>query len=258
MSILRIDNLTVGYDRPVLEGVSLTAEPGQMLAIVGPNASGKSTLLAAMLGLLKPTVGAIYWHDRPLADWHQRELAKRVALLPQRPTAAAGHRVSDVLLSGRSPHWNLIGSEEAGAASIVESVAERLALTDLLGRRLTTLSGGQRQRVFIGRSLVQIAGAASPVLILDEPDASLDIAQSARLMRLLKTLTDTTVILVTHHLDHAAQAEQIALIDHGRVRCGSTEDLIQSAPLSAAFDTPLVVHRNRDGVTVTAMSVKDA
>ena len=235
--------MTVGYDRPVLTEVNLSAEAGELLAICGPNASGKSTLLSAALGLLKPTAGTVRWHGTPLQDWPRRELSKRVAFLPQRPTAASGHRVGDVLLSGRSPHWNVFGSEEASAGEIVREVATRLDLVEMIGRPMHTLSGGQRQRVFIGRSLVQIAGAAAPVLVLDEPDASLDIAQGVRLMRLLREIVrgGTAVLLVTHHLDHAAAADRVALVDHGRVHVGNAEAILTAEQLTRAFDVPLRV-----------------
>ena len=103
-SILRIDRASAAYGRtPVLHDVSLALTQGEILAVVGPNGSGKSSLLKLALGTLRATNGTIRWFGRPLPDWSRRDLARRVAYLPQSPTALPGQRVADVLAAGRSP-----------------------------------------------------------------------------------------------------------------------------------------------------------
>lgn len=237
MTVLRATNLTVGYDMPVVCDVTLDLQSGEVLALCGPNAAGKSTLLAGLLGLLKTSAGSVTWHDTPLTQWKRRDLAKRVALLSQRPTAASAETVGEVLLSGRSPHWSAFGTEEAGSLDIARRVADRLELTDLLDRRLDTLSGGQRQRVFIGRALVQVDGAASPAIALDEPDAALDITQTQRLLVLLRSIASngTAVLVVTHDLQLAAAADRVALVSSGRVAVGTTLEILTTDRLTEAY-----------------------
>ncbi|MEL7238779.1 MAG: ABC transporter ATP-binding protein [Planctomycetota bacterium] len=237
MNVLSADQLTVGYDTPVVRDVTLELSAGEILAVCGPNAAGKSTLLAGLLGLVRPSTGTVQWHDKPLRRWKRRELAKHVALLPQRPAASAAETVADVLLAGRSPHWTAFGTEPRDAVEIARRIADTLDLSDLLDRRLDTLSGGQRQRAFIGRALVQVDGAQSPTIALDEPDAALDVTQTKRLLHLLRTIaaSGTAVLVVTHDLQLAAAADRVALVANQRVETGTPADVMTADRLSNAY-----------------------
>src|SRR6476661_6939534 len=131
--LLEISDLHFAYgERPVLRGVGVSLAAGEVVALLGPNGSGKSTLLRAALGQLAPTAGVVRWDGRDVSRWPRRELARRVAYLPQSPTAEGDHRVVEVLRLGRAPYWGAFGLESPRDARVVAEVAATLQLTDLL------------------------------------------------------------------------------------------------------------------------------
>src|SRR5205085_815914 len=200
--LLEADNLSFAYgERPVLRGVSLRLGAGEVVALLGPNGSGKSTLIRALLGQL-PAAGSMKWEARPVNNWSRRELARRVAYLPQSPAFEPEQRVADVLRTGRAPYWGAFGLESARDLRVVIEVADLLGLTDLLDRPMGHLSGGQRQRVFVGRCLVQEPQA----LLLDEPNTFLDLRYQVELGRLLTRLSRERgigVLMASHDLNLA-------------------------------------------------------
>jgi iron complex transport system ATP-binding protein len=228
-------------DRTVLKDVSLTLSAGEVVALLGPNGSGKSTLLRVLLGQLRPTrAGGVRWEGRPVEQWRKRDLARRVAYLPQSPTAEADHRVADVLRLGRSAYWGAFGLESPGDARVVRDVADLLDLADLLDRPMDHLSGGQRQRVFLGRCLVQEPAA----LLLDEPSTFLDLRHQVDLLRLLRRLaTDrgVGVLMASHDLNLAAvTADRAVLLDGGAVAAaGAPGDVLEPGVLSRVYGVPM-------------------
>lgn len=235
-AILQARGVTFAYgDRPVLREVSLTLAPGELVALIGPNGSGKSTLLRALLGHLLAT-GSVAWDDRALADWRRRDLARRVAYLPQSPTHDVEHRVIDVLRLGRAPYWSAFGIESARDGEVVEQVARRLALVELLSRRMDELSGGQRQRVFLGRCLVQQPGA----MLLDEPNTYLDVRHQVEMTTILRELArddGVAILMASHDLNlAAATADRLVLLKSGTVAAsGSVDDVLEPELLSEVY-----------------------
>ena len=222
--MLEITDASAGYGRtPVLRGVSLSLRPGEVVALVGPNGGGKSTLLKLALGRLRATTGRVAWDGRLVESWPRKQLARRVAYLPQSPSVLAGQRTIDVLMAGRSPYLGPFGVESQRDRIAVESVASDLKLTDWLGRDVNTLSGGQRQRVFVGRCVAQLAGddGESKAILLDEPDTFLDLRHVADLSATIRTLARDRglgVLLASHDLNLAAGvADRLLLLDAGRV-----------------------------------------
>src|SRR5947207_11641150 len=144
--ILTASDVTFAYRAgvPVLREMAMTLSPGEVVALIGPNASGKSTLLRVLLGQLRAS-GRIEWDGREVANWSLRELAKRVAYLPQAPTHDPMQTVGDVLRLGRAAYWSAFGVESSRDAEVVRDVAQLLGLTELLDRPMDQLSGGQRQ-----------------------------------------------------------------------------------------------------------------
>ena len=225
--------------RPVLRGVDLSLAAGEVVALIGPNGSGKSSLLRGLLGTV-PTTGTIRWFDRPLADWSRRELARRVAYLPQSPTADPDQRVVDVLRLGRTPYAGPFGLESKRDAAVVAAVADELELTDLLRRPVDELSGGQRQRVFLGRCLAQEPAA----LLLDEPNTYLDLRHQVELcQRLLRLAADRRVgvLMAVHDLTLAGLfADRVVLLVAGTVvAAGPPADVLTADRTSAAYGVPL-------------------
>ena len=227
-------------DRSVLRGVDVALAAGEVVALLGPNGSGKSTLLRVLLGQLRAGAGAVRWEGRPVDAWPRRALARRVAYLPQSPTAEADHLVRDVLRLGRAPYWGAFGLESSRDAQVVHDVAATLHLTDLLARPMDHLSGGQRQRVFLGRCLAQEPAA----LLLDEPATFLDLRHQVELLQLLKGLAAARgvgVLMASHDLNLAAAlADRAVLLDSGAVAAhGAPEAVLNPDVLSRVYGLPM-------------------
>lgn len=239
-SLLAASNIVFGYgDRPVLREISLWLDPGELVSLLGPNGSGKSTLIRVLLGHLRGG-GSIAWNDRPLAAWRLRELAKCVAYLPQSPTYEPDQSVIEVLRLGRSAYWSAFGIESARDAKVVQEVAQALALTDLLTRRVDQLSGGQRQRVFVGRCLVQEPAA----MLLDEPSTFLDLRHQVELCDMLRKLSrekQIGILMASHDLNLAAQfSDRLMLLHDGRIaKTGNASDVLMPELLSEVYQIPI-------------------
>lgn len=214
--LLSAQRVSFGYSTTlVLKDVSVRLAPGEIVGLLGPNGSGKSTLIRCLLGQLRAS-GDISWLDRPLPQWHSRELAKVVAYLPQAATFDPDQTVADVLKLGRAAYWGAFGIESERDLQIVADVARRLDLFDMLARPVGELSGGQRQRVIVGRCLVQ----QPKVMLLDEPSTYLDLRHQIDLARLLRSLAreGIGVIAALHDLNLAAMlADRIVLLHEGTV-----------------------------------------
>ena len=222
MSALELDGLSAGYRRrTVVSEMSTRVESGGWLGIIGPNGSGKSTLLKAIVGLVHHQ-GGVLVDGRALGGMSRRERARLVGYAPQIPQLPVGLTVTDYVLLGRTPHLGPLGREGSGDLELVSELLERLDLTELAGRALTTLSGGERQRTVLARALAQRAG----VLLLDEPTTGLDIGHAQALLDLVDELraeSGTTVVTTLHDLTLAAQyTERLVLPGHGRVGAGGT------------------------------------
>lgn len=226
-------------DRPVLNDLSLQLDVGQVVALLGPNGAGKSTLLRVLLGHLRGA-GTILWDGRNIRDWNRRNFARRVAYLPQSPTADPEQPVSDVLRTGRAPYWGAFGIESPRDVEVVNEIAQRLNLTDLLARPMAELSGGQRQRVFLARCLVQEPAA----LLLDEPNTFLDLRHQVELNRLLKQLSQEShiaVLMASHDLNLAgAVADRMILLDSGTVAVqGAPDAVLNPQVVSKVYGLPM-------------------
>jgi iron complex transport system ATP-binding protein len=238
--LLRASNISFTYDaRPALRDVSLTLTPGELIVIIGPNGSGKSTLIRSLLGQHDAS-GSIEWDGRAISTWRRRDLARRVAYLPQTPTADPDQTVEQILRLGRAPYWQAFGIESEHDHRVVGQIASMLQLSDLLSRPIADLSGGQRQRVFVGRCLVQEPAA----MLLDEPSTFLDLRHQIDLMRLLRSLTrerSLGVLMASHDLNLAgAFATQMILLHDGAIAAhGSPRDVLTSAALGRAFEVEL-------------------
>jgi iron complex transport system ATP-binding protein len=205
----------------VVHDLSLRIERGSWLALIGPNGAGKSSALLAIAGLLR-TSGRVRVLGEDVDRLDRRELARRVALVPQSPVVPPLATVTDYILLGRTPHTGVLGREGAADHAVVAEVLERLDLVDLAARSLTTLSGGERQRAVLARALAQ----GAQLLLLDEPTSALDIGHQQDVLELVATQRDTgglTVISAMHDLTMAGQyADSMLLLSSGRAVAGGT------------------------------------
>jgi iron complex transport system ATP-binding protein len=241
--ILELRDVRFGYrrrgrpDREVLRGVSLAVAPGELVALLGPNGSGKTTLLRVALGLLPARSGSVEVDGRPVAAWSRREIAQRIAVLPQLPTVPDGFRVEELVEMGRAPH----ARSRFGATAEDESAVERALLDadamDLVGRPVDELSGGERQRVLVAMTLAQ----EPRLLLLDEPTQHLDLAHQVALLATLDRLRRTrglAVVAVLHDPALTALAHpRVVLLAQGRVVAdGPAAEVLKPATVARVFD----------------------
>ncbi|PTE20323.1 iron ABC transporter substrate-binding protein [Cereibacter changlensis JA139] len=234
--------------RRLLGPLDLTIEPGRITGILGHNGSGKSTLLKLLARQEAPDAGAVLFQERALAQWDQRELARRLAWLPQTPAAAPGMTLRELVALGRYPWHGLLGRR--GAADRA-ACAEAMALTGteaLADRQVDTLSGGERQRGWIAMLLAQGAEA----LLLDEPISALDVAHQIEVMGLLRRLNRTrgiSVLMVLHDLNLASGwcDEAVALRAGRLVAHGPMAELLVPAVLQRLYglEMDVIPHRRR-------------
>ncbi|MGW4235220.1 ABC transporter ATP-binding protein, partial [Streptomyces sp. NPDC004980] len=217
-SRLRGESIRVAYgERAVLHGVDLAVPDGRFTVIIGPNACGKSTLLAALGRILRPADGSVVLDGKAIHRYSTKETARRLSLLPQTPGTPDGIVVGDLVARGRYPHQGLLRQwSDDDAAAVTEALAAT-GTTDLRHRRVDELSGGQRQRVWIAMVLAQ----ATSIVLLDEPTTYLDIAYQIQLLDLCRTLnreSGRTVVAVLHDLNHAFRyADHLIAMRDGRI-----------------------------------------
>ncbi len=232
--------------RRVLRGVDLALHPGEGLALVGPNAAGKSTLVRALAGLLPAARGEVLLEGRPLAAWPRSGLARRVALVAAEDEAPDRIAVEDRVALGRYPHRGALAPLTAGDRAAVGRALQRAEIQHLARRPLGTLSAGERQLASLARGLAQ----EPSVLLLDEPATHLDVRHQLLLFRVLDDVRQggVAVLAVIHDLQRAtAWAPRMALLDGGRVAAeGSPAEVLESEAAERAF-----------GVTIRGLPVGD-
>ncbi len=225
MSVLQARDITLAYDGvPVIAGVDLPVPPGQITALIGPNGCGKSTLLRGLARLLKPRAGAVYLDGAAISALPTKELARRLGILPQSPTAPEGLTVRDLVAQGRYPHQGWFQQWSREDEAVVARALDITGTTTLAERPLDTLSGGQRQRLAIARALVKDA----PIVLLDEPTTGLDSESERLVMEALDRLMEgRTTIVIAHRLTTVRRADLIVVLENGRiVEQGSHEELL--------------------------------
>jgi iron complex transport system ATP-binding protein len=246
--VLALDDVGCGYGAvTVLDGVSLRARAGELIAIVGPNGAGKTTLARVIGGLLPARRGQVRVDDRDPAATPRRQLARTLAYLPQRYELAFPFTALEIVLMGRYAHRSGPGLEGAADLAAAGEAMARCDVAELGERRFDTLSGGERRRVLVAQALCQ--GAA--LLLLDEPTAGLDPAHAIAVMSALtaERARGAAVLVVTHDLDLAARtADRVVVMDGGRVVVDAPPLEAFAAPAVArAFECALHVGRLDDG-----------
>ncbi len=239
-------NLFAGYDgADIIRDVSLTVKPGRFLGIVGPNGCGKSTLLRVLSRTLRPRSGQVWLDDEPIERLTTREIARRLAFLPQSEPALFDFTARDIVLMGRHPH---ISGMRGETERDYEIAAESLAFTDtihLAERVVGHISGGEHRRVLLARALAQQA----PNIALDEPTAHLDAGHQIELLDRVRRLTrdrKMAVIAAMHDLNLAAEyCDQIVLLADGAVvAAGSPLEALTPANVRSVYGRSLAVASN--------------
>ena len=230
-----------------LDGVAVRVTPGSLLAVVGPNGGGKSTLFRALLGLVPVEAGEVLLDGRPVRTWRRDELARVVAAVPQREEPMPMLRVFDAVLFGRYARLGALSPVTATDRRAVQAALERCDAWAFRDRPVDTLSGGEWQRVRLARALAQ----EPRFLLLDEPTAALDVRHEMELLELVRRLVGEGLggMVITHHLNLAARyADRMLLLHRGRVVAeGSPQEVLQQDRLAAVFEWPVAVTTWCDG-----------
>jgi iron complex transport system ATP-binding protein len=234
---LKVERLFAGYGaRSVLEGIDLELLPGKITAIVGANASGKSTLLRAMSRLLAPSDGRVLLDGKAVHQLPAKQLARTMGLLPQSPIAPDGITVSDLVGRGRHPHHGTFSRWSRTDDEAVAAAMHATRTSDLADRPVDELSGGQRQRVWIAMALAQ----GTDVLLLDEPTTFLDVSHQVEVLDILTDLNrtrGTTIVMVLHDLNLASRyADQLVTLCRGCLHlCGEPCNVLTEQTVREVF-----------------------
>jgi iron complex transport system ATP-binding protein len=238
VTILDAQELSFSYDRKatVVDGVALSVARGAIVGLLGPNGSGKTTLLRLLSGTLTPDRGRVMLDGRSIATLSRRDLARRIAVVPQETHSTFDFSALDIVMMGRYPHLHTFELEGANDLAIARRAMADTGTAALEDRRFAALSGGEKQRVVIAGALAQ----ASDVLLLDEPTASLDLGFQFDIAALLSRLNrdrGTTMLVSTHDLNLvAALCTELVLLKNGRVIAqGATDAVLTPAHIRELY-----------------------
>ncbi len=248
MSRLEFAEVVAGYGfGDVLHGVAVAVDAGEWLAVIGPNGSGKSTLLKVGAGLVGAE-GHVTVDGMPVGEMSRRQLAQKIAYVPQTPVIPAGTSVEEYVLLGRNPYIGYWGRESREDVRIAREEMARLDLGALADRRLDSLSGGERQRAVLARALTQ----RPAVLLLDEPTTGLDLGHQQQFLASVDEMRASkgiAVVAALHDLTLASHyTDRLLLLASGRVvAAGSPHEVLTEERLRHTYDAHVTVLVDGDG-----------
>ncbi|WP_267639331.1 ATP-binding cassette domain-containing protein [Haloarchaeobius amylolyticus] len=255
--MISVADVTVAYgDATVLDSVSLSVDAGTFVGLVGPNGAGKTTLLRTMSAALAPETGSITVCGEDVQALSAKAASRQVAVVPQDTTVSFSFPVRDLVAMGRTPHRSRFTTARPEDHRAIDDAIERVGIADLADRPVDELSGGERQKVAIARALAQ----ETPVLLLDEPTASLDVNHQIETLELVRELVadGKTAVAAIHDLSLAARyCDELALLAGGDIVASGEPDSVLTRPrLRESFDAETVLTRNpvTESVTVTPLA----
>lgn len=243
-TILQAEKLHKFYgSKEVLKDINFSIKAGESLGIIGPNGSGKTSLLELLSGVENPKTGTVFYQGKNVKEYPQKDFAKSVAVLQQEALPTINFTVREVVEMGRFPYQDWLGRETIDVDQLVTRVLKKMSLIPLENRQLNQLSGGEKQRVALAKIMVQ----EPSLVMLDEPTTYLDIGHQIHLMDQIQAWqqeTNLTVVSVLHDLNLAAlYCEKLLLLHNGRiVKIGSPEDIIKKGIIEEVYGTsPLIL-----------------
>jgi iron complex transport system ATP-binding protein len=247
--MLEVSHLSVSYgSRVILRDVTFSVPRGQILGVIGPNGTGKTTLLRALSGILPLTAGKVSVNGADLHAMREPQRARVVAVVPQARNLPPAFTGWEMVQLGRTPYIGWMGGLSPRDIQRVHKAMERVDSLDLADRRLGDLSGGEQQRLLLARALAQEA----PLLLLDEPTTHLDLQHQVNLLHEVRSLAEhdgLTVVMALHDLNLVGRyADCVALISGGGLRAlGTPDEVLDPALLSEVYHLPLQALPGREG-----------
>ena len=251
-AILSLDSLKIGYGSGKNENVLLPpltagAKSGELIAVIGRNGIGKSTLLRTLTGLQQPHGGNIFYSGKNISEYSRMELAQNVGYISTEIVKVNNMSVYDLVALGRYPHTNWIGNIEKKDHEVIMDALEKTSMVSFRRKFVSELSDGERQKAMIARILAQDTG----IMIMDEPTAFLDVASKYEILHLMSILSrdsDKTIIFSTHDLQMAiGQSDKVWLILDDKLIEGAPEDLMLAGAFDHLFDSSTVLFNSEDG-----------
>ena len=233
-------SLTIGYpDHIVGHGIDVAVGTGEVLALLGPNGGGKTTLLKTLLGLIDAKGGTVHIDGKPLGEYSIQQRARVVAYVPQVHVGTFAFTVETVVLMGRTAHGNLFSRPSPHDHAVAARSLARFGISHLSQRPYTQISGGERQLVLLARALAQ----EPRFIVLDEPTASLDFGNQGKVMAEIRALAASGlgVLFTTHDPNHALRAADRAFLlrDGTRIAEGPVRQVLNRAQLEALYRAPV-------------------
>jgi iron complex transport system ATP-binding protein len=250
--ILAVDSLEIGYTtgkrkKVLLPPLNASAREGELIAIIGRNGIGKSTLLRTLAGLQKKLAGDVFYFGKNITEYSQSDLALKVGYISTEPVRVANMSVYDLVSIGRFPYTNWIGKIDAADHRIIMDSLELTSMSSLCHKYISQLSDGERQKAMIARILAQDTG----LMIMDEPTAFLDIGSKYEILHLMHQLTrksGKTIVFSTHDLQSAvSQSDKIWLILDDQLKEGAPEDLMIEGAFDHLFESSHIRFNSADG-----------
>lgn len=238
MTAIEVKDIDVAYtDRLIIQDINVSIPKEKITTIIGPNGCGKSTLIKTIARILKAKNGAIYLEGQDMHQLDTRQIAKRMAILPQTAVAPGGLTVVELVSYGRFPHRNRLQTLSKKDLDYIRWVIDLTGLSELAEEEIDTLSGGQRQRVWIAMALAQ----ETEILVLDEPTTYLDMAHQLDILLLLKELNQTqkkTIVMVLHDLNQASRFSDFLIGMHqgSIIETGTPKEVMQCRTLRNIFN----------------------
>ena len=250
---LVLEDVSVGFGKtPVLRGVSIRVSPGEIVGLLGPNGVGKTTLLRVAAGQLSPDEGSARLDGRSLAGWPARELARRLAVVPQDLHVPFPFSAGELVLMGRSPHQSLLSLESEDDVEVALRAMEQLSVEHLADRRIDELSGGERQLVLLARALAQEA----PLLLLDEPTSFLDLRHRLEVLAVVneRVRRGSAALVVSHDLSLAARTcDRLVVLAGGEVAAeGPPADVVSPELVARVYGVSADIVSGPDGAPLVA------
>lgn len=244
--LMQVDQIGYRYNHQwVIRDISFALEPGELVGLIGPNGTGKTTLMKCLARLLVPQEGRIVWEGKPLSAFSQNQIARNMALVSQETSLVFSPTVIEAVLMGRSPYLKRFQLEGPKDLGLAEGAMERVRITPLRHRLLSELSSGERQRVYLARALCQ----EPKLLLLDEPTAFLDIQHQVNILDLVLSLNlekELTILVASHDINLTAQyCQRLIMVRRGQIETiGTPEEVIQEGIIEKVFGTRVAVDEN--------------